>query len=151
MGDTTTTGGNLDTDGGGKDIVASTSPRTRVIWNGTNGQQLKFERSAAVEMRVAGNGVNDANVKDWDPPTSPQMTYQGNGKWTVTLALKANMDIKFVAGGEWGAFDYEDNGDGGATGVRKMKWTGGDNFKTPAAAGTYTITLDEYAQTVTIE
>ena len=38
-----------------------------------------------------------------------------------------------------------------ATGsARGIKWDGNDNFKTPAADGLYTITLDENNQTVTI-
>jgi hypothetical protein len=105
--------------------------------------------SAATEMRVVGDGINQAGVNDWDPASSPQMTYSGNGVWTITLTLKAGKDIKFLAGNAWGAFDYEDAG-AGAGGARKIKWEGGDNFKTPAAAGTYTITLNEHTQTVTI-
>ncbi len=109
--------------------------------------------SAATQMRVVGDGMNVTGVNDWDPPTSPQMTYSGNGIWTITIALKANKDIKFLAGNAWGAFDYEDNDNNntaGGTNKRKIKWDGSDNFKTPAAAGTYTITLNENAQTVTI-
>jgi hypothetical protein len=34
--------------------------------------------------------------------------------------------------------------------VKPIKYDGDKNFKTPAAGGTYTITLDEHAQTVTI-
>ena len=41
-------------------------------------------------------------------------------------------------------------GTAGSTIKRKIKWEGGENFKTPSAAGTYTITLNEYTQTVTI-
>jgi hypothetical protein len=33
--------------------------------------------------------------------------------------------------------------------ARKIRWEGGNNFKTPVAAGTYTIILDENNQTVT--
>jgi len=144
--------GNLDVDGNGAEIVANTSPRTRVIWDGTNGQQVKFEKSPAAEMRVVGDGINQAGVNDWDPPTSPQMTYTSNGIWTISITLKANKEIKFLAGNAWGAFDYEDNSGGSnALGTaRPIQWTGGGNFKTPAAAGTYTITLNEYTQTVTI-
>ena len=107
----------------------------------------------ATEMRVVGDGLDVAGVTDWDPPTSPQMTYSGNGVWTITLALKANKDIKFLAGNAWGAFDYEDNGNNNTSGgtiKRKIKWDGNVNFKTPAVAGAYTITLNEHAQTVTI-
>lgn len=141
--------GNLDVDGNGDNITANSAPRTRLIWDGTNGQQVKYERSPAVEMRVVGNGVQ--GVPDWTPGASPQMTYSGNGVWTISLTLVGNKEIKFLAGNDWGAFDYEDDS-GGSTGVgtpRKIKWSGGDNFKTPATTGTYTITLNEYTQTVT--
>jgi hypothetical protein len=131
----------------------TTAGRYRVIWDGRNVDNVKYEMSLASEMRVVGNGIDVAGVTDWDPPTSPQMTYAGNGVWTITLALKADKEIKFLAGNAWGAFDYEDNGNNntaGGTIKRKIKWDGSDNFKTPSAAGTYTITLNENAQTVTI-
>lgn len=130
----------------------TTAGRYRVIWDGRDVNNIKYEKSPASEMRLVGDGINQAGVNDWDPPTSPQMTYSGNGVWTITIALKAGKDIKFLAGNAWGAFDYEDNS-GGSTALgtaRKIKWEGGSNFKTPVAAGTYTITLDENAQTVTI-
>jgi len=130
----------------------TTAGRYRVIWDGRDVNNVKYFISPATEMRLVGDGINQVGVNDWDPPTSPQMTYMGNGVWTITIALKASKDIKFLAGNAWGAFDYEDNsGQSQATGVaKKIKWEGGDNFKTPTAAGTYTITLDEKAQTVTI-
>jgi hypothetical protein len=126
--------------------------RVRAIWDGTDPLNLKYDLSSAAEMRVVGDGINQVGVNDWDPPTSPQMTYSGSGVWTITLTLKASKDIKFLAGNAWGALDYEDNsGQNPATGVTKpIKWTGGDNFKTPAIAGSYTITLNENTQTVTI-
>ena len=59
--------------------------------------------------------------------------------WTITIALKAKKDIKFLVGNAWGAFDYEDNSGQSqryATGVDKpIKWEGGNNFKTPTTAG----------------
>ena len=124
----------------------------RVIFDGADVKNLTYSLTPASEMRVVGDGINQAGVNDWDPPTSPQMTYTGNGKWTISITLKANKDIKFLAGNAWGAFDYEDNsGQSNTTGTpRSIKWDGSNNFKTPATAGTYTITLDEYAQTVTI-
>lgn len=132
------------------DIAAA--GRYRVIWDGRDPNNIKYDMSPATEMRLVGDGINQAGVNDWDPGSSPQMTYSGNGVWTITVTLKANKDIKFLAGSAWGAFDYEDNsGQSQAVGVaRKIKWEGGNNFKTPAAAGTYTITLDEKNQTVTI-
>ncbi|MFT3826494.1 MAG: SusE domain-containing protein [Chitinophagaceae bacterium] len=133
--------GLLDVDGNGANLVANSTPRTRVIWNGTDPQQLKYEISAANEMRVVGDGISGVNA--WDPGTSPQMTYMGNGKWQITLTLLAGKQIKFLAGNAWGAFDYEDAGGG------KIRYDGSDNFNTPGA-GSYTIVLDEYAGTITM-
>lgn len=126
--------------------------RYRVIWDGRNRDNVVYFTSPANQMRLVGDGINQAGVGDWDPGTSPQMTYQGNGVWTITIALKANKDIKFLAGNAWGAFDYEDaSGGSQAVGTpRKINWDGGPNFKTPAVAGTYTVRLDEYNQTMTI-
>jgi hypothetical protein len=126
----------------------TTAGRYRVIWDGRDPDNIKYEISPATEMRVVGDGITGVNV--WSPGVSPQMTYEGNGIWKITLALEANKDIKFLAGNDWGAFDYEDAGPANGAGSRKIKWEGGDNFKTPATAGTYTITLNEYTQTVTI-
>ena len=128
----------------------TTAGRYRAIWDGRNPDNVKYDLSPATEMRLVGDGINQAGVNDWDPGSSPQMAYQGNGVWTITIALKANKDIKFLAGNAWGAFDYEDAGAGSGAGTRKIKWDGSDNFKTPATAGTYTITLNEYTQTMTI-
>jgi len=106
--------------------------------------------SPAEEMRLVGDGIQGVNA--WDPGSSPQMTYKGNGVWQITIALIGGKDIKFLAGNAWGAFDYEDNsGQSNALNTpRKIKWEGGDNFKTPATSGTYTVTLNEYSQTATI-
>lgn len=130
----------------------SPAGRYRVIWDGRDPNNVIYWTSPATEMRVVGNGINQAGVNDWDPPTSPQMTYTGNGVWTITITLKSDKEIKFLAGNAWGAFDYEDNSGGNQTvgTTMRMKWEGGSNFKTPLAAGTYTITLDENKQTVRI-
>ncbi|HMU44829.1 MAG TPA: SusE domain-containing protein [Chitinophagaceae bacterium] len=122
----------------------------RAIFDYANINDPKYVLAAATEMRLVGDGIQGVNA--WDPASSPQMTYMGNGVWTITATLIANKDIKFLAGNAWGAFDYEDNSGGSqATGTpRKIKWEGGNNFKTPTTTGSYTITLDEYAQTVTI-
>lgn len=122
----------------------TTAGRYRVIWDGTDVKAVKYEMYAANEMRVVGDGLNIPGVNDWDPGTSPQMTYIGNGIWSAVLALKANKEIKFLAGDAWGAFDYESAGGG------KIKYDGGSNFTTPTTAGTYTITLNEHTQTYTI-
>ena len=130
----------------------TTTGRYRVIWDGRSPDDVKYQISPATEMRVVGDGINQAGVGEWSPGTSPQMTYQGNGVWTISITLKADKDIKFLAGNDWGAFDYEDNsGQSQTVGeTHKIKWDGDKNFKTPATAGTYTITLDENKQTVTI-
>lgn len=126
--------------------------RYRVIWDGRDRNNIKYNYSPATEMRLVGDGINQAGVNDWDPPTSPSMTYAGNGVWTITVTLKANKDFKFLAGNAWGAFDYEDNsGQSQAVGTNKaIQWEGGNNFRTPTTAGTYTITLNENTQTMKI-
>jgi hypothetical protein len=126
----------------------TTAGRYRVIWDGRNVDNIKYEISPATEMRVVGNGIQ--GVPDWNPGASPQMTYSGNGIWTITLYLVGSKEIKFLAGNDWGAFDYEDNGAGTGANTRKIKWEGGSNFSTPAVSGSYTITLNENLQTVTI-
>ncbi|MGG9962067.1 SusE domain-containing protein [Ferruginibacter sp. SUN106] len=145
-------GSTLEVNGANFADITTSPVRNRVIWDGRDVNNVKYFMSPAAEMRVVGDGINQAGVNDWDPPTSPQMTYTGNGVWTISITLKANKDIKFVAGNAWGAFDYEDNsGQSQAVGTnKKIKWEGGDNFKTPATAGTYTITLNENTQTMRI-
>jgi hypothetical protein len=128
----------------------STSGRYRVIWDGRDVNNIKYEISPATEMRLVGDGIT--GVSAWNPGASPSMTYVGAGVWTISVALEANKDIKFLAGNNWGAFDYED-ASGGSQSVgtpRRIKWDGGPNFKTPTTARTYTITLNENLQTVTI-
>jgi starch-binding outer membrane protein SusE/F len=146
-------GSTLEVNGSNNFPNITNSPvRSRVIWDGRDVNNIKYWTSPATEMRLVGDGMNQANVNDWDPPSSPQMAYQGNGVWKITIALKANKEIKFLAGNNWGAFDYEDNsGQSQAVGTdKKIKWESGDNFKTPATAGTYTITLNEFTQTMRI-
>ncbi len=149
FGSTGGSGSALETNGANFPNITNSPTRQRVIWDGRDVNNTKYEMSPATEMRLVGDGMNQAGVNDWDPPTSPQMTYSGNGVWTITIALKANKDIKFLAGNAWGAFDYEDNG-AGTGGDRKIRWEGGNNFKTPGTAGTYTVTLNEYTQTMRI-
>ena len=147
------TGGNsgstLQVNGDNFNDVAAPG-RYRVIWDGRDVNNIKYEISPATEMRVVGSGIQ--GVPEWNPGASPQMTYNGNGVWTITLTLIAGKDIKFLAGNDWGAFDYEDNSGGStATGTpRAIKWDSGGDFKTPAVTGSYTITLNENTQTVTI-
>jgi hypothetical protein len=126
-------------DGGGGKMVENGSEN--FTWTGATGPvRFIWDTRDVKNPRYIINGA------------SPQMNYIGSGKWTITLNLITGKDIKFLAGNDWGAFDYEDNS-GGSTGVgtpRSIRWDGSENFKTPASSGTYTITLDEYAGTVTI-
>lgn len=147
-----TAGGNgstLEVNGANFNDFASAG-RHRVIWDGRDRDNVKYFTSPGTEMRVVGNGMT--GVPDWNPGASPQMVYGGNGIWTITLPLDANEEIKFLAGNNWGAFDYEDNSGQSQTlgTARKIQWDGGPNFRTPTTAGTYTITLNENLQTVTI-
>ena len=143
-------GSSLEVNGANFSDISNAPVRNRVIWDGRDVNNVKYEMSPAVEMRVVGDGLTAYPA--WNPGASPQMTYAGNGVWTITVALAANKEIKFLAGNDWGAFDYEDNsGQSQAVNVdKKIKWEGGNNFKTPATAGTYTITLNENTQTVKI-
>ena len=147
-------GGNIFLNGtpgtsGGNFQWTGATGRVRAIFDYGNINNPGYVLVPANEMRVVGNGIQ--GVPDWDPGASPQMTYAGNGVWTITTTLVANKEIKFLAGNAWGAFDYEDNGDAGVANTRKLKWEGGSNFNTPATTGSYTITLDEYKQTVRIQ
>jgi hypothetical protein len=135
---------------GGNMADISTAGRYRVIWDGTDPNSIKYHMNSAAEMRVVGDGINQSGVNDWDPGSSPQMTYNGNGVWQISITLKANKSIKFLAGNAWGAFDYEDDGAGAGVGERKLKWDGGNNFSTPSTAGTYTIILNEKTGIVSI-
>lgn len=143
-------GSTMEVNGGNFNPPASAG-RYRVIWDGRDPDNIRYEMSPATEMRLVGDGIE--GVPDWAPGSSPQMTYNGFGVWTITVDLKADRSIKFLAGNDWGAFDYEDQSGSAALGVeRPISWnSGGDNFKTPAVAGTYTITLNEYTQTVRID
>jgi starch-binding outer membrane protein SusE/F len=136
----------------GPNMPNATAGRQRVIWDGRDPDNVKYQMMAATEMRVVGDGIQ--GVPAWDPGASPQMNYTAgsNGIWTITLTLVAGKDIKFLAGNAWGAFDYEDaSGGSTATGTpRKIQFDGGPNFKTPTVTGVYTITLNERTQTVTI-
>jgi len=135
--------------------ITDAPSRKRVIWDGRDVDNTKYFISPATEMRVVGDGIQ--GVPDWSPAVSPVMTYMGNGKWQATITLIGGKSIKFLGGNDWPNatnkfLDYEDNSGGStATGVaRKIKWEGGPDFKTPTLSGTYTIVLDENAQTVTI-
>ena len=119
--------------------------RYRVIWDGTNPDNIKYEMTSGAEMRIVGDAIFGGPV--WDPPTSPQMTYLGNGRWQIVRRMIPGNSFKFVAGNAWGALDYEDAAGG------KITAGGGPDFKVPSGfngALNCTITIDEYAQTWSI-
>ena len=64
---------------GGNFADISAPARYRAIWDGRDVNNVKYFMSLATEMRIVGNGINKAGVNDWDPGSSPQMTYSGNG------------------------------------------------------------------------
>ncbi|MGV3765749.1 MAG: SusF/SusE family outer membrane protein [Chitinophagaceae bacterium] len=117
----------------------ATAGMYRVIWDGTDVKNLKYEIGPGI-MKIVGDALTDYPA--WNPGGSPQMNYEGNGVWKFTLKLTGGKDFKFLAGADWGALDYEDAGSG------KIKYEGGDNFKSPATSGTYQVILDEYKGTI---
>ena len=121
-----------------------TAGRYRMIWDGTDVKNVHYQMMAANEMRIVGDAIVTIGL-DWDPPNSPQMVYQGAGIWTLTLALRANKQFKFLSGNAWGAYDYEYAGPGKVSDI-----SNGPNIPGPATAGTYTVTLNEHTQSYTI-
>lgn len=109
----------------------ATADTYRVIWDGTDPNNIKYEIYSG--LRVVGA------FQGWNPGTATPMNYVGNGKWSVTITLPAG-DFKFVSADGWD-FNY-----GGSSGKISR---GGPNLT--VAAGTYTITVDEYNQTYTIQ
>ncbi|ULQ55285.1 SusE domain-containing protein [Flavihumibacter rivuli] len=126
----------------------ATAGKYRLAVNATDPKNITYTLEPFVQvMKIVGDGL--ADFPQWNPGGSPNMTYLGDGRWTLSIKLKAGKDFKFLAGNDWGAFDYEDNGGG------TIKWEGGNNFKVPGNAGDadkiYTVTLDEYRGTVTLQ
>jgi len=132
--------GLLDKDGNGSNLVATGTPMTRAIWDGTDPQQLKYSISKA-QLRVVGA---DASIGNWDPNNALNMTYIGNGKWQATITLSTAPEFKFVSEEGW-SFNYGGSGGSGNSGTISQN---GPNLSKPA--GTYTVTVDEYNQTYTI-
>ncbi|WP_113653952.1 SusF/SusE family outer membrane protein [Pedobacter namyangjuensis] len=111
----------------------------RIIWDGTDIKNLKYSVTDG-SVFLVGN----ATAGGWDNSASnnalPAMTYEGNGKWTVTANLTVG-EFKFiVTKGSWD-FDY-----GGSAG--KIS-NGGANLAI-TTAGNYTVKIDEYNQTYTV-
>jgi starch-binding outer membrane protein SusE/F len=119
----------------GDNMPNITTPGTyRVIWDGTDVNNVKYRMFSG--LRVVGA------FQGWTPATAPDMTYQGNGVWKITITLPAG-EFKFVSAEGW---DFNYGGSGGMSGT--ISEGGGNlNITTP---GTYTITVDEYNQTYSI-
>jgi hypothetical protein len=128
--------GKLNYDGNDPNLIATGTPYTRLIWDGTDPQQLKYKMFQG-KLRVIGGA---ANIGNWEPANALDMDYQGNGVWKKTVTFTGSTEFKFVSADGWD-LNY---GDAGSGTLRE----GGDNITRPA--GTYTITVDEYNRTYTV-
>lgn len=128
--------GKLVHDGGDPNIVAAQSPYTRLIWDATNPQAIGYKVLQG-KLRIIGN---TATVGDWDPGKALDMDYQGAGVWKKTVTFSTATEFKFVSAEGWDLNYGTDVDD-------KLK-EGGGNIN--LAAGTYTITVDEYKRTYKI-
>lgn len=107
----------------------------RVIWDGTDVNKVKYQMYKGLRIVGAFQG--------WDFPSAPDMDYLGSGKWSKTITLPAG-EFKFVSADGWD-WNYGKDKDA-AAGTLKAN---GDNLN--VAAGTYTITVDEYNKTYSIQ
>lgn len=130
-----TDGSMLET-GEGNFAFTGTTGLKRITWDGTDIKNLKYSVTDGTVFLV-GN----ATAGGWDNSAGnallPAMTYQGNGKWSVTTNLTAG-EFKFIfTKGNW---DYNYGGSAGTISE------GGANIAV-TAAGSYTVVLDEYNRT----
>ncbi len=127
----------------GENIVATGSPVSRIVWDGSDPQALKYTVEAAT-MYLIG----DATVGGWvnDAANLPELTYQGNGIWKGTnIPLTGSKQFKFLLKkGTWD-FNYGSTAPepGPLTGDIKE---GGANIGV-ATTGNYTVEIDEYKRT----
>ncbi len=140
-GDGSGSGSPLAVNGGDNLPAVAAAGRYRVIWDGTDVNNVKY-------ILTPGNlyVIGEATVGGWDNLATqndaqrPPFTYLGNGKWTVTTNLTAGQFKFIVKKGSWD-FNY---------GIKAGKLSiNGDNLSVPAN-GTYTITIDEYNQTYSV-
>lgn len=141
--------GNLEVDGGSLNSLTWTgaSGLMRTYFDGSAAVNLKYSLTPGKVFLIGG----DAAIGNWNnaPATPlPEMTYQGNGQWTVSVTISNPTFFKFIVEkGVWG-YQYGDGGPG------KVKWRNGDADADPPAisipAGTHTVTLNEYTQTYSI-
>lgn len=119
----------------------------RIVWDASNVLALKYSSTQAKVFLIGG----DAAIGNWNnsPSTAlPEMTYLGNGLWTVNVTIGSSTAFKFIV--EKGVWSYQ-YGDGGGG---KAQFRNGDSDPDPNAinisAGPHTITLNEYTGTYTI-
>ncbi len=124
------TGSKLEVNGANLPDIA-TAGTYRVIWDASDIKNPKYELYS--DLRIVGA------FQGWDYNSAPSMTYMGNGVWQKTGFVLPAGEFKFVSKEGWD-FNY-----GGTGGVLSR---GGSNLN--VAAGTYTITVDEYNKTYTI-
>lgn len=127
----------------GENIIATGSPVSRIVWDGSDPQALKYTVEAA-QMFLIG----DATVGGWvnDAANLPELAYQGNGIWKGTnIPLTGTKQFKFLLKkGTWD-FNY------GSTAAEPGPLTGdikegGANIGV-ATTGNYTVEIDEYKRT----
>lgn len=118
----------------------TTAGRYRIVWDGTDVNNVKYSLSPADKMYVIGSGT----VGGWDNNATqtdaqrPPLAYQGNGVWKGTVTLTSG-EIKFIV--QKGSWDYSYGGANGKLGDANIA----------VSAGPYTITVDEYNKTYTIQ
>lgn len=119
----------------------------RLIWDGTNIKSITYT-SLPGTLYLIG----DATAGGWDNNNAalPAMTYQGNGVWQITgVPLTGGKQFKFLL--EKGTWNYNYGGpDPNTNALAGGSITeGGGNIQVPVT-GTYTVTLDEYKRTYTV-
>lgn len=139
----------LKVDDGSLSNVVNSAPTgmMRAFFDASDVKNIKYSTTQGKIFLVGG----DAALGGWNNSPSaalPEMTYLGNGKWTVTLTIGAASQFKFIVEkGVWG-YQYGDNGGG------TVKWRNGDSDpdgnNINISAGVHTITLDEYNLTYSI-
>jgi len=115
----------------------------RVIFDGSDVKNIKYSltkgRIWVIGDATAGGWTNNTGMNTTD---RPPLIYQGNGVWKGTVTLTAG-SIKFIV--QQGNWDFSYGGSGGV-----LAYQNGGNISI-AAAGTYTITVDEYNMTYKVE
>lgn len=137
--------GLLDFDGSGPELIATGSPVSRIVWDGSDPQKLKYTIAAA-RMYMIG----DATLGGWTNEESnanlPELTYQGNGIWKATnVPLTGGKQFKFIfKKGSWDLnYGSTEPEPGPMIGSCKE---GGANIGV-TTNGNYTVELDEYNRT----